>query len=71
MKENKLKELRIRESLTQEELHKKTNITIAKISNYERGVTDPSLKTLYKLVGALKISNRDLREIVDYFGEGA
>lgn len=45
----KLKELRIKNNLSQTELAKKVDISQRSISNYENGQSDPDIETLKKL----------------------
>lgn len=68
MNSNILKELRIKKCLTQDELAEKTKMTRDKISYYERGLITPTIKSLSKLVNVLDISNKQLKELVVYFG---
>lgn len=46
---NKIKELRIKSNLTQNELAEKLNITQASLSSYETGTKKPTLETLMKI----------------------
>ena len=68
MNSNILKELRLKKCLTQDELAEKTKMTRDKISYYERGLITPTIKSLSKLVNVLDISNKQLKELVVYFG---
>lgn len=68
MNNNILKELRLKKCLTQDELAEKTKMTRDKISYYERGLITPTIKSLSKLVNVLDISNKQLKELVVYFG---
>lgn len=45
----KIKELRIKNNLSQTELAQKVEISQRSISNYENGLTDPDIETLKKL----------------------
>ena len=69
MNSNILKELRLKKCLTQDELAEKTKMTRDKISYYERGLITPTIKSLSKLVNVLDISNKQLKELVVYFGD--
>lgn len=69
MNSNILKELRLKKCLTQDKLAEKTKMTRDKISYYERGLITPTIKSLSKLVNVLDISNKQLKELVVYFGD--
>jgi len=56
----KIQGLRKDNKLTQEKLAEMTGLDRTYISDIERGVRNPSLKSLQKLAGALKISISDL-----------
>ena len=45
----KIKELRQKNNISQTELAKKLGVSQKSISNYEKGLTDPDIKTLMKL----------------------
>jgi transcriptional regulator with XRE-family HTH domain len=56
----KVRELRTGANLSQERLGEITGLDRTYISGIERGVRNPSLKSLHKLSKALKISISDL-----------
>ena len=51
----KLKELRIKAVLSQEDLAKKANISAATVNRLEKGKTKPNFITIRKLAEALKV----------------
>ena len=57
---NRLKEIRYRKKLTQDDLYVETNIWPTKISKLERGVFRPSSKEKELLAKALKTKIREL-----------
>lgn len=56
----RIKELRIRRALTQEELAEKTGLSVTFIGLMERGVNLPSLKTCQKIARALGVTLDEL-----------
>ncbi len=56
----KISRERKRHNLTQEELASKVGVQTATISNIERGETDTSVYTIYKLAEALKMHIKEL-----------
>ncbi len=54
---DRLKEIRKRENLTQEELSKKTGLAIGTIRQYEAGKRKPEFSALQKIAEALGISS--------------
>ena len=52
----RLKELRLAQQKTQEEIAQKTNLTQFTYSNYEKEKTQPDLKTLIKLADYFRVS---------------
>lgn len=51
---------RLAANMTQARLAQLSGATVPKISNYERGVTVPTLRTLYAIANALDASMDDL-----------
>jgi len=60
----KIKELRKKKHMTQQELAEKTNITCASIINIERGYNKPSVSSLYKICEALECNYDKLAELL-------
>lgn len=56
---NRLKQIRKAAKLTQERLAEKTGLSVEYISRIERGVAQPSFKTLELLAGALNVTTKD------------
>ncbi len=56
---NKIKALRIKKGLTQEELGERTDLTKGYISQLERDLNSPSIETLFNLLEVLGCSPRD------------
>lgn len=56
----KISRERKRRDMTQEELAAKTGLQTATISNIERGETDTSIYTVYKIAEALKLHIKEL-----------
>ena len=50
----RLRELRNKKRMTQEDLAAASGLTSVFISNLERGLSDPSLSTIVRLAGALR-----------------
>jgi transcriptional regulator with XRE-family HTH domain len=57
---NRLREARIRASLSQSELEELSGIPKARLSRYENGHVEPSIQTLARLAGALNVSEASL-----------
>ena len=55
----KIKALRIKKGLTQEELGERTDLTKGYISQLERDLNSPSIETLFNLLEVLGCSPRD------------
>lgn len=55
----KIKQLRLKKSLTQEELAERTDLTKGHISQLERDVNSPSIETLFSLLEVLGTTPRD------------
>lgn len=54
MYKNKMREIRLEQGITLEQLSKKTKISVAYLSRIERGERiNPSIKTLFKIAYAL------------------
>ncbi len=49
----RLRQLRLQNSMTQEQLAESTDVSVDLISNIERGINAPSFKTLEKLESVL------------------
>lgn len=60
----KIRLLRENAGLTQEELAEKCPVNAASISNIERGVFQPRVKTAHAIAAALGVTVADLRESV-------
>ncbi len=59
---NRLKTLRTRNQLTQEDLAKKIHRSVSFISGLERGIDAPSFETLERIAAALHVEIKDLFE---------
>ncbi|OOF51437.1 hypothetical protein BKK54_03230 [Rodentibacter genomosp. 1] len=57
---NKIKDYRYKAKLSQNELAQAVGLTTGAIGLYERGLREPSLKTIKKLAQALKCKPTDL-----------
>lgn len=57
---DKIARERKRRNMTQEELAAKVKVQTATISNIERGETDTSIYTVYKIAQALKMHIKEL-----------
>jgi transcriptional regulator with XRE-family HTH domain len=57
---NRIKTLRKKADLSQEELAEKAKIDLTSVSEIESGLRNPSLKTLHKISLALKTSLKDI-----------
>lgn len=55
-----IRKLRIREGLSQQQLAEKAKLDLTSVSEIESGLRNPSLKTLYKISLALKVSLKEL-----------
>ena len=55
-----IRRLRKREGLSQEELAVRAKLDLTSVSEIESGSRNPSLKTLYKISLALKVSLKEL-----------
>ena len=65
---SRIKELRIKNEITQEELAKIIGVTKGAIANYENGVSSPKIDLMYKLFDALNcdanyLYQDDMREL--------
>ena len=60
---NKLKDVRIKQNLTQKQLAELIGIQLRTYKNYETGKTIPRIQTLRKLSIALNISSDELLEL--------
>lgn len=58
----KIKELRIKHSLTQEDLAFKVGVDRSYMGFVERGEKNPTLSTIMKIAKALKVSVKDMFE---------
>ena len=56
----KLKEIRMQKGITQEKLAKKIGNTQRNVSNWENGICEPDLKTLYLLGRVLEVRLEEL-----------
>lgn len=61
----RLKEIRLKRELTQEELAQKINISSSSISLYERGDREPNLTTLINISKTLNVSTDYLLGLTD------
>ena len=57
---NKIKELRRKSDLSQEDLAEKANIDLTTVSEIESGLRNPSLRTIHKLSLGLKTPLKEL-----------
>lgn len=62
---NRIKELRIARSLTQEDLGKVLNVQKAAISKYEKGRAEPSVDILKRMARYFSVSSDYLLELSD------
>lgn len=62
---NRLRELRESRGLTQAHVAELTTKTMETISNFERGVTTPSLRALADLAKALDVKVADIVDVLD------
>ncbi|HIT89240.1 MAG TPA: helix-turn-helix transcriptional regulator [Candidatus Merdenecus merdavium] len=63
---NHLKEIRLKQGLSQSQLVKQSNVSLTVITKYEQGqrnINKASGETLYKLATALKCSMEDLLQL--------
>ncbi|MCK6627058.1 MAG: helix-turn-helix domain-containing protein [Anaerolineae bacterium] len=60
-----LRRLRIQKGLSQEEFGFEANLHRTYVSQLERGLKSPSLKTLHKISNVLEISLTDLMTLVE------
>jgi transcriptional regulator with XRE-family HTH domain len=67
----KLKTIRAREGLTQEQLAERTGLSRVSIGNYERGDREPPISVVLSLAKVLKSSPSELLEWVDVVDENA
>jgi len=63
---DRIKELRLRRLMTQEELAEKTGLAAASISRIENNLVNPSISTLRALTKALDV---DVTEILNFSEE--
>lgn len=59
-----IRKYRIKKRLTQEELAEIINITPRQVQRIENNQSEPSLKTLRKLIKFLEISDEDIIKII-------
>lgn len=57
---NRIRELRLKQGITQEILALKIGVTPSAVGNYERGISFPKEEVLMKLFGALKCTPNEL-----------
>lgn len=57
---NHLRELRVQQNLSQEELANGANIPISQIGRIERGEGNPTISTLFQIASTLKIELKEL-----------
>ena len=57
---SRLRTLRREQSLSQEKLANKADISISQVSRLERGLLNPTLSTIYALAAALQVAPLDL-----------
>ena len=65
-----LKRLRVEKGLSQEKFGFEANLHRTYVSQLERGLKSPSLKTLYKIANVLGISLTDLMALVEQESNG-
>ena len=66
---NRIRELRVRQGITQEILARKIGVTTSAVGNYEREVSFPKEAVLMRLFGALECSPNELLGEDAQFGE--
>lgn len=59
---NRIKSLRRKAGLSQEELAERAKLDLTSVNEIESGLRNPSLKTIHKLALGLKISLKELFE---------
>lgn len=59
---DKVKYLRERKGLTQEELAKLSNISQAAVTHYEKGIRKPSTNTMIQLAKVLSVDPKELTD---------
>ncbi len=57
---DRLKQIRTRRALTQEQVAKRANITTAAVARIERNEAEPRMTTLHKLAQALEVDPAEL-----------
>lgn len=57
---DRLKDLRIEQALTQEELANKAGVALNTVARLERNETEPHMSTVRKLANALDVEPREL-----------
>lgn len=57
---NKIRDLRRKANLSQEELAEKAKLDLTSVSEIESGLRNPSLKTLHKISSALSLSLKEI-----------
>lgn len=62
----RIKELRLKCTLTQEELAEATNLSLRTIQRIEAGETEPRGDTIKRLANALRVTSNDLMDLVEY-----
>ena len=65
---NILRELRIKNNLTQIDLAKKLNVSTSAITNWEAGIRRPGYESLVKLAKVFRVSTDYLLGVEDEFG---
>ncbi len=58
----KIRDLRVKSRMSQEDLAAEAEIPISQIGRIERGENNPTISTLFVIAGALKVS---LKQLVD------
>ena len=66
---NKIRELRLKQGITQEILAQKIGVTPSAVGNYERGISFPKEEVLMRLFGALGCTPNELLSENTLFGE--
>ena len=59
---SRIKELRIKRGLTQEELARQIGVTKGAVANYENEVSSPKIELMYKLFDALQCDANHLHQ---------
>ena len=59
----RIRNLRIQQKMSQEELANEADVPLSQIGRIERGETNPTISTLYVIAQALQLTLKDIVEI--------